>query len=167
MKQSSTDMNPLLAERITVVKGQHGTGPVGGEEGGAIHSPVVLYWMKVRPSARPVQLQQAVPHVSPETRWKPPHSGLSLVMPQQTALRAHHNPALDIARFEAGRRGCPLVVAAPLLFDYPYASARRIQVRWEPVALAQASAEPRLPSPARPLHTWRILAAPVRFSGRM
>jgi len=55
----------------------------------------------------------------------------------KTALRGHHNPALDAARAEAAARDLPLVVAAPVLLDYTYASARRVQFVLEGLRDAQ------------------------------
>jgi hypothetical protein len=42
----------------------------------------------------------------------------------QTALRAHNNPALDVALHLAACLGASVLVALPLLEDYPYANDR-------------------------------------------
>jgi hypothetical protein len=43
----------------------------------------------------------------------------------KSALRAHENPALDVAAAAAARLGVPLLVAAPVLGAWPHATLRR------------------------------------------
>lgn len=55
-------------------------------------------------------------------------SGEYVLYWMRTALRTHENPALDIARHEARRRGLPLLVCAFMLTEaHPHPTLRRMK----------------------------------------
>ena len=57
----------------------------------------------------------------------------------RNAVRDHENPALDIARAEATRRGLPLIVVSYLLASHTYPTHRRYKFLLEGLQDVQAS----------------------------
>ena len=66
-----------------------------------------------------------------------PHAGHVLYW-MRTAVRAHENPALDVARHEATARSIPLLIAAFVLAGHTYPTQRRYKFWLEGLADTQA-----------------------------